>query len=122
MSVTRREMLAAVAIASATSGARLSAATSNGMLLVDPSLPAEARRIAERRDHANRVTVEADLVRQWRDGLENRIVSAGGALALVRWDKALILCGLARESGLRARQERLGRATVLVTIDKSASA
>jgi hypothetical protein len=122
MSVTRREMLAAVAIASATSGARLSAATSNGMLLVDPSLPAEARRIAERHDHASRVTVEADFVRQWRDGLQDRIVSAGGALALVRWDKALILCGLARESGLRARQERLGRATILVTIDKSASA
>jgi hypothetical protein len=122
MTVTRREMLAAVAIASATGGTRLSAATSDGILLVDPALPADARRIAERHDRANRLSVEADFVRQWRDGLEVRIVSAGGALALVRWDKALILCGLARESGLRARQERLGRATILVTIDKSASA
>lgn len=117
MTVTRREMLAAAAIATVAGSARLSAATSNGILLVDPALPADALRIAASHDRGSQVTVEADFVRQWRDGLEDRIVSAGGALALLRWDKALILCGLARESGLRARQERFGRAAFLITIN-----
>ena len=117
MSVTRRELLAAAAIVAATGSARLSAAPPGGLLLVDPSLPPEARHIAQGHEGARRVTVTPDFVRQWRDGLEERIVTAGGALALVRWDKALLLSGLARESGLRARQQRLGRATILVTIE-----
>ncbi len=117
MSLTRREMLAVAAIVTAAGSARVAAAAPAGLLLVDPSLPPEARRIVQGHDGARRVTVASDFVRQWRDGLEDRIVMAGGALALVRWDKALLLTGLARESGLRARQQRLGRATILVTIE-----
>ena len=61
--------------------------------------------------------LEADLVQQWRDGLHADLVSGTGpATALVRWDKAFVLQGLAREAGLRARVERLSASVFRVDL------
>jgi len=46
------------------------------------------------------VDLERDLVRQWRDGLRRRITQHSRAIAIVRWDKVMILAGLGREGGL----------------------
>jgi hypothetical protein len=60
--------------------------------------------------------IERDLVRQWRDGLRTEIMAAEGGLAYVRWDKALLLEGLARESGMTTRRRRLDRSCFEVRI------
>jgi hypothetical protein len=46
------------------------------------------------------VDLERDLVRQWRDGLHHRIVQHSRAIAIVRWDKVMMLAGLGKEEGL----------------------
>jgi hypothetical protein len=61
--------------------------------------------------------IELDLVRQWRDGLHTEIMAADGGLAYVRWDKALLLEGLARESGMTTRRRRLDRSLFEVRIN-----
>ncbi len=50
----------------------------------------------------------ADLVAQWRSGLRKTIARAGGGVAIVRWDKAMIFMGLAREEGFKAHQTDIG--------------
>ncbi len=46
------------------------------------------------------LVLEAEVVRQWRDGLSDSLVAHAGAVsAWVRWDKAMLLQGLAREQG-----------------------
>lgn len=62
--------------------------------------------------------LQADLVRQWHDGLREDLLSSPKALtALVRWDKALVLQGLAREEGLRSRTQRLSAFLFRVTFE-----
>ncbi len=61
--------------------------------------------------------LDADLVQQWRDGLRDDLSSGrGAATALVRWDKAFVLQGLAREAGMQARVERLSPALFRVNL------
>jgi hypothetical protein len=55
------------------------------------------------------VALRAELVRQWRDDLGARLSSAGTrAVAVTRWDKALLLQGLAREAGIQATIAGIG--------------
>ena len=61
--------------------------------------------------------LEADLVQQWRQGLRGEVLAANaGTTALVRWDKAFVLQGLAREAGMQARVERLSPAMFRVSL------
>jgi hypothetical protein len=85
------------------------AARSGPLGLIDPQLP--PRELGEARrglGDLSTFALEPDAVAQWRRGLGRR-VARRGAVALVRWDKALILAGLAREAGLKVRQTRLSR-------------
>ena len=67
------------------------------------------------------IRLDADLVRQWRSGLAETLRDERGvATALVRWDKAFVLQGLAREAGMRARVERLSPALFRVTLSVQA--
>ncbi len=50
--------------------------------------------------------LEPDLVWEWRRGLQGAIEKAG-AIAVTRWDKAILLRQLAREHGLQVRQTRI---------------
>jgi hypothetical protein len=55
------------------------------------------------------VGLQAELVRQWRDDLGARLSPAGmRAVAVTRWDKALLLQGLAREACIRTTTTRIG--------------
>jgi hypothetical protein len=51
--------------------------------------------------------LQLDLVREWRDGLHGRIVTGAELVAVTRWDKALLLRELARESAFEVQQERI---------------
>jgi hypothetical protein len=87
------------------------------MTLIDPTLAAHdlyAAGVAPNGRSA--CTIQPDFIRQWRDGLGRQIALAGHATAYVRWDKALLLTGLARESRLAARQRRLNRTLFEVSI------
>jgi hypothetical protein len=52
--------------------------------------------------------LEPDLVWQWRRGLAEELASGIRAVAITRWDKALLLNDLAREASLPVRYERIG--------------
>lgn len=109
MRVSRRQLLGATGAVAAVSAARLNAAPVPGLVLVDPGLTQADRKVLHPLAHPVAVSLEPDVVRQWRRDLGRTVEGAGGATAYVRWDKALLLTGLARESGLAARQRRLGR-------------
>jgi hypothetical protein len=118
MTLDRRELLrAAGAIVAAASLQRpLLAQTHHVLTLVDPSLEQHDVRVTRALRHPEAKAIQLDLVRQWRDGLRSEITAGGGALAYVRWDKALLLDDLARESGMTSRQRRLDRSVFEVRI------
>jgi hypothetical protein len=60
--------------------------------------------------------IQPDLVRQWRDGLGAQIAGAETVMAYVRWDKALLLIGLAREARIAYRTEQLDRSVFAVSL------
>jgi hypothetical protein len=53
--------------------------------------------------------LEPDLLWQWRRGLAQQLGNGVRAIAITRWDKAIVLKGLAREAALPVRQQRIGR-------------
>lgn len=54
-------------------------------------------------------TLEPDLLWQWRRDLAQQLARGVQAIAITRWDKAILLSGLAREAALPVRQRRIGR-------------
>jgi hypothetical protein len=91
------------------------------MLLVDESLtPGELRVPLRRALGAAPQPIEADLVVQWRKSLQRQIESHTGAvIALVRWDKALVLSGLAREHRWRTRSQRISPSVFRIELSKA---
>ena len=75
--------------------ARGLAGGSRELLLLDASLDAaDHRATAALRATRRPRMVQADLVHQWRGGLQRELAAqAGTVTALVRWDKALLLVG-----------------------------
>ena len=118
MKIDRRTLLrVSGALVAAASLQRPVLAASRRMLtLIDPGLEQHDLVRAHALLGAGAKRIERDLVRQWRDGLRNEISSAEGGLAYVRWDKALLLEGLARESGMTTRRRRLDRSCFEVRI------
>jgi len=53
--------------------------------------------------------LEHDLLWQWRRDLAQELRQGAHAIAITRWDKAILLNGLAREAALPVRQSRIGR-------------
>jgi len=92
------------------------AAVRSPLLLLDADIDErEAARNGVIVSQSQLMRLDPDLVRQWRDGLGAR-VAGEGALALVRWDKAFILAGLAREDRIEAQQRRLGRSLFSIAL------
>ena len=52
--------------------------------------------------------LEHDLLWQWRRDLAQELRQGVRAVAITRWDKAILLKGLAREEALPVRQSRIG--------------
>ena len=61
-------------------------------------------------------TLEPELVSQWRRELRDRIAKGSKAVAMVRWDKAFVLQGLAREEGFAVRDQRLSHSMFRIDI------
>jgi len=53
--------------------------------------------------------LEHDLLWQWRRNLAQELRQGVRAVAITRWDKAILLNGLAREAALPVRQSRISR-------------
>lgn len=106
--LSRRQALAAGAAAAALSAPAF--ASAQPPLLLDDSFE-PARKARARQLFAGQpvLPLQVEIVRQWRDGLAQQV--RPGAVALTRYDKALMLEGLAREAGLRTKTSRLDGAT-----------
>lgn len=96
--VTRRTALALLGAAAPTAAIAVMGSGA-GIWLIDPSAVGAACLPATPK--ANIVPLGLHVVRQWRDGLQVTIREQGGAAAIVRWDNALLLSGLAREAGYK---------------------
>jgi hypothetical protein len=130
MRLTRRTALQALAVASvagaalksapAAAGATTAVQTAADLLLIDVSLtPGELRAPLRRVFAQSRKPIEADLVIQWRKSLRKEIETHNGpVVALVRWDKALVLSGLAREQQWRAKSQRLSQSVFRIELSK----
>lgn len=110
MTISRRALLAGSGALAAVAATRALSAELElrPLTLIDSQLlPVTLRSVGVSSDAATR-SIGLDLVRQWHDGLGAEIAQARGAVAYVRWDKSIVLAGLAREVGLRANREQLG--------------
>jgi len=107
MNLDRRTLLrAGTALVAMGAGPARAAAISGTLCLMDGAFSAaEAGKVRALAGGTVR-TVDPDLVRQWRDGLGKEI-ELWGAMAFVRWDKAMLLAGLAREQGLSFSRTRI---------------
>jgi hypothetical protein len=109
--ISRRAMLGAIGVAGAIVGAV--AAGRHGrrpLALVDADFSADDLRAARAMLPGLRARkLQGDLVWQWRRDLARRLADGRKAVAIVRWDKALMLAGLAREAGMKVRQEQVAR-------------
>lgn len=101
--LTRRSLIGSIAAGGAMASTRLAAATSDqaaNLVIVQQAMGASARQaIASRQAGAEMLDLTRDVVRQWRDGLGERVARAGRATAYVPWAQAQILAGLVREAG-----------------------
>lgn len=114
MKIDRRRVLqTTAAVLTATSVLKL---TQKGgtLTLVDATLSERELRVAGASVGTNARKILPDLVRQWRDGLGAQIAGAETVTAYVRWDKALLLVGLARESRMTYRTVQLDRSVFAV--------
>ena len=103
--------LLATSLALPRSRSVLATGSREGLLLLDASLGlADLRGTAATSSGRRTLAIQSDLVRQWYDGLGRELRRQGRPVtALVRWDKALVLGGLAREAGIRIASTRLSR-------------
>jgi len=118
MKIDRRRVLqTTAAILTATSLPKL-AQKEKTLTLVDATLTERHLYAAGASPGPNPRAIQPDLVRQWRDSLGAQIAAAEGVKAYVRWDKAIILAGLARESRMTRRTVQLDRSVFAVSLSR----
>lgn len=109
---TRRAVLmsgGAAAVLGAVIASRAQAAPEQPRLWLDASLPQANLRPD--------VLLQPELVAQWRGELLAQLRGRGESVtALVRWDKAMLLAGLAREEGWKTRIHRLDQGVFRVDV------
>jgi hypothetical protein len=121
MKVDRRRLLQTTAAVVAAASLPTLSKQAGALTLVDATLTESELHAAGMSARTSAEAVQPDLVRQWRDGLGARIASAETAVAYVRWDKALVLVGLARESRMGYRAGQIGRSVFAVRLFQRAS-
>jgi len=117
MKIDRRRVLqGTAAVLTATSLVKVARET-GPITLVDATLTERELRVAGAPAAGPSVLgIQPDLVRQWRDGLGAQVAGAETVTAYVRWDKALVLVGLARESRMAYRSVQLDRSVFAVRL------
>jgi hypothetical protein len=116
MKIARRRLLQVTAAFLTASSLPNLARKTGTLTLVDATLTERDLRTAGAPLSANAKAIQPDLVRQWRDGLGAQITIAEAVTAYVRWDKALLLVGLARESRMTYRTVQLDRSVFAITL------
>jgi hypothetical protein len=113
--ISRRQLLGAAAT-TALAGLALARYTSSFVMtetrlaLVDGLLSDEDLAIARKILAPLRPGILGpDLVWEWRRELGKKLAQGVAAVAITRWDKAMLLSELAREAALPIRQQRIGR-------------
>ena len=111
--INRRQLLGAAATIAGLALARESSVSRDArstLALLDGMISGDdlARALATLAPLQPRI-LEPDLLWQWRRGLAQELGNGGRAVAITRWDKAIVLSGLAREAALPSRQQRIGR-------------
>ncbi|HTN60807.1 MAG TPA: hypothetical protein VL147_04560 [Devosia sp.] len=124
--VTRRNALlaiggslAATTVLSAPALGRRTAGHAAGdpLLLLDPDLARRDQKTVQALFGGGKsLTIERELVRQWRDGLGKAVQDARRATALVLWDKVEVLRGLGREERMKVDVTRLGQAAFRIEL------
>jgi len=111
MRLSRRHVIgfAGAAALPGTLRAAVAAPALTQMVLVDAALPDAQRRAAARADPGARlIWIDGDPVRMWRGWLGQAVAtSPGQVVALVGYDKAMLLAGLAREDRVPTRRRRV---------------
>ena len=116
MKIDRRSILQSTA-AVLTAASMLKVVEKTGTLtLIDSTLTDRELRAAGAAASTNTKAIQPDLIRQWRDGLGAEVAATESVTAYVRWDKALLLVGLARESRMAYRSARIGRSVFAVRL------
>ena len=111
--INRRQLLGAAATIAGLALARESSVSRDArsmLALLDGMISGDdlARALATLAPLQPRI-LEPDLLWQWRRGLAHELGNGVRAVAITRWDKAIVLSGLAREAALPSRQQRIGR-------------
>jgi len=115
--LTRRRVLVAGGTAAVLlAGPRLWAPVGKRLLLVDADLTMRDLHTVRALAPGETQSLERDLVQHWRRALRASVLSNGKASAFVRWDKAMILVGLAREDRLSVQQTRISRSLFRVDL------
>jgi hypothetical protein len=115
-------MLSAIGVAgviagAVTAGRQVAIAGKRPLVLVDADFDSHSLRAARALFPGMRARLlQSDLVWQWRRELGRKLARGRTATAIVRWDKALVLAGLAREAGLKVSQEQIARSMFRVEI------
>lgn len=108
--LTRRRVLVAGGTAAVLlAGSRLWTQVEQPLLLVDADLTMRDLHTVRALAPGGTQSLERDLVQHWRRALRASVMSNGKASAFVRWDKAMILVGLAREERMSVQQTRISR-------------
>ena len=116
MNLDRRQLLiGGTALASFAAWPASGALAHGRMMLLDPALAKADRERAMLMASGEVRHLGPDLVRQWRDGLDHAVATQG-AVAYVRWDKALLLRDLAREQRLAITQKRLSKSLFAINL------
>jgi len=78
------------------------------LILIDERAADAAMMLAAHDLSVRQLHIRHDLVRQWRDGLGQEVLSERGrVVALARWDHTLTFDGLAREARRRSISHKL---------------
>jgi hypothetical protein len=94
-----------------------SALAGNRLLLLDATVTADDLHDSIKKlDYDRTRVLDLDLVQQWRRAVRGEVASSGSSVALVRWDKAFILAGLAREERWQVRTLRVSQSLFRVEI------
>jgi hypothetical protein len=122
MRISRRVAMGSLAVAALTTLSAIRWPASNArrrLLLIDGSLSEDDIRDALQGLHfVASHALAPDLVQQWRSALQRDVlIHAGSVTALVRWDKSIVLSGLAREAALPVSQRRLSRSLFRIDIE-----
>jgi len=93
----------------------------SSLVLIDPTIKNSIEQLLlQKLAYQSKSYLGEELVRHWRDELREDIRRTGTAIAYVRWDKSLLLQGLAREERFQSWETEICRGVFRLDIARSA--